>query len=73
MKPLDQSIWATRGPLGESPPLFSIQHLPSSYLICRAASEQVSGMKVRKRMEPSVDYETLYRDHEIRIEMLTFC
>ncbi|VDN03421.1 unnamed protein product [Thelazia callipaeda] len=39
--PMDQSIWATRGPLGESHGAVTIQPLPTTYLICRAPSEQV--------------------------------
>ncbi|EJW74714.1 hypothetical protein WUBG_14377, partial [Wuchereria bancrofti] len=38
--PMDQSIWATRGPLGESHGAVTIQPLPTTYLICRASSEQ---------------------------------
>lgn len=38
---MDQSIWATRGPLGESHGVVTIQPLPTTYLICRAPSEQV--------------------------------
>ncbi|KAM3725622.1 Oxysterol-binding protein-related protein [Dirofilaria immitis] len=41
--PMDQSIWATRGPLGESHGIVTIQPLPTTYLICRAPSEQVGG------------------------------
>lgn len=37
--PLDQSIWATRGPQGENFGAVT-QPLPSSYLICRAACEE---------------------------------
>lgn len=39
--PMDQSIWATRGPLNESHGVVTIQPLPTTYLICRAPSEQV--------------------------------
>uniref|UniRef100_A0A914XBH7 PH domain-containing protein n=1 Tax=Plectus sambesii TaxID=2011161 RepID=A0A914XBH7_9BILA len=38
--PLDQSIWATRGPRGESLGAVTFQPLPTTYLICRAASEE---------------------------------
>ncbi|KAL3982524.1 Oxysterol-binding family protein [Acanthocheilonema viteae] len=41
--PMDQSIWATRGPLGESHGVVTIQPLPTTYLICRAPSEQAGG------------------------------
>uniref|UniRef100_A0A915Q150 Oxysterol-binding protein n=1 Tax=Setaria digitata TaxID=48799 RepID=A0A915Q150_9BILA len=41
--PMDQSIWATRGPLGESHGIVTIQPLPTTYLICRAPSEQAGG------------------------------
>ncbi|CAG9539027.1 unnamed protein product [Cercopithifilaria johnstoni] len=41
--PMDQSIWATRGPLGESHGVVTIQPLPTAYLICRAPSEQAGG------------------------------
>uniref|UniRef100_A0A915IBS8 Uncharacterized protein n=1 Tax=Romanomermis culicivorax TaxID=13658 RepID=A0A915IBS8_ROMCU len=37
--PLDQSIWATRGPQGENFGAVT-QPLPGSYLICRAAGEE---------------------------------
>ncbi|CAJ0570251.1 unnamed protein product, partial [Mesorhabditis spiculigera] len=38
--PLDQSIWATRGPMGESHGAVTINLLPTTYLICRAAGDQ---------------------------------
>ncbi|GMR62677.1 hypothetical protein PMAYCL1PPCAC_32872 [Pristionchus mayeri] len=38
--PLDQNIWATRGPFGESHGAISMHVLPSTYLICRAPSNQ---------------------------------
>ncbi|CAJ0953725.1 unnamed protein product, partial [Mesorhabditis belari] len=38
--PLDQSIWATRGPLGESHGAVTINPLPTTHLICRAPSDQ---------------------------------
>nr|CRZ23963.1 Bm7620 [Brugia malayi] len=41
--PMDQSIWATRGPLGESHGAVTIQPLPTTYLICRASSAQAGG------------------------------
>uniref|UniRef100_A0A915BDP9 PH domain-containing protein n=2 Tax=Parascaris TaxID=6254 RepID=A0A915BDP9_PARUN len=41
--PLDQSIWATRGPLGESHGAVTLQPLPTTHLICRAPSEQAGG------------------------------
>uniref|UniRef100_A0A8R1XV84 Oxysterol-binding protein n=1 Tax=Onchocerca volvulus TaxID=6282 RepID=A0A8R1XV84_ONCVO len=41
--PMDQSIWATRGPLGETHGVVTIQPLPTTYLICRAPSEQAGG------------------------------
>uniref|UniRef100_A0A0K0D604 PH domain-containing protein n=1 Tax=Angiostrongylus cantonensis TaxID=6313 RepID=A0A0K0D604_ANGCA len=40
-QPLDQSIWATRGPLGESHGAVTFQPLPAAHLICRATDEQV--------------------------------
>ncbi|VDM59795.1 unnamed protein product [Angiostrongylus costaricensis] len=39
-QPLDQSIWATRGPLGESHGAVTFQPLPAAHLICRATDEQ---------------------------------
>ncbi|VDK45296.1 unnamed protein product [Anisakis simplex] len=41
--PLDQSIWATPGPLGESHGAPTLQPLPTAHLICRAPSEQAGG------------------------------
>ncbi|MFH4975713.1 hypothetical protein AB6A40_002422 [Gnathostoma spinigerum] len=41
--PLDQNIWATRGPLGETHGAVTLQPLPTTYLICRAQSEQAGG------------------------------
>ncbi|VDP27730.1 unnamed protein product [Soboliphyme baturini] len=41
--PLSQSIWASRGPMGES---FGavVQPLPTSYLICRTCTEEAGGL-----------------------------
>ncbi|VDN41176.1 unnamed protein product [Gongylonema pulchrum] len=39
--PMDQSIWASRGPLGENHGAVTLQPIPTTYLICRAPSEQV--------------------------------
>ncbi|VDN55829.1 unnamed protein product [Dracunculus medinensis] len=41
--PLDQNIWATRGPLGESYGAVTLQPLPTTHLICRAPSVQAGG------------------------------
>lgn len=41
--PMDQNIWATRGPLGESHGAVTLQPLPTTHLICRAPSEQAGG------------------------------
>ncbi|KAF8354628.1 obr-3 [Pristionchus pacificus] len=38
--PLDQNIWATRGPFGESHGAVTLHVLPTTYLICRAPSNQ---------------------------------
>ncbi|KJH41161.1 hypothetical protein DICVIV_12870 [Dictyocaulus viviparus] len=44
-QPLDQSIWATRGPLGESHGAVTFQPLPAAHLICRATNEQLNSTK----------------------------
>lgn len=41
--PSDRYIWASRGPHGEIFGALTVHRLPSSYLICRAASEQAGG------------------------------
>lgn len=41
--PLDQNIWATRGPLGESHGAVTLNPMPATHLICRAPSVSVSG------------------------------
>lgn len=39
--PSDRYIWASRGPHGEIFGALTVHRLPGSYIICRAASEQV--------------------------------
>uniref|UniRef100_A0A1I7VDI8 Oxysterol-binding protein n=1 Tax=Loa loa TaxID=7209 RepID=A0A1I7VDI8_LOALO len=59
--PMDQSIWATRGPLGENHGIVTIQPLPTTYLICRASSEQLSDCD-QKGEETTIDEQNTFGD-----------
>ncbi|XP_063053431.1 oxysterol-binding protein-related protein 5 [Engraulis encrasicolus] len=57
--PLDKSIWAIKGPKGETVGSFT-QPLPSSHLICRAASES-DGRVWMDALELALSCSSLYK------------